>query len=70
MKKISITPPRMLQPKEDTIARQLLSNIRDNMPSRSQTAHRQAIAFEHWNADGKYSHRSMGTKFRRYGTWK
>lgn len=68
-KNIAIKQPRPLRPKEDAIARQLLKGIRDNTP-RTQTMKRQAIAFEHWNADGKYSHRSLGNKFRRYGTWK
>lgn len=65
---IALTQRPLLR-NEDAVARQLLSNVKANAVG-PQTIKRQAIGFKHWNADGKFSHTSMGTKFRRYGTWK
>lgn len=66
MKNISkIKTPKVLTPDEDQQVRALMQNMRTNMPKKQQWK-RQAIGFNHHNADG-FSHKSMGTKFRRYG---
>lgn len=62
--------PHVLSAHEDTFARRIMQNIAATQLPHSDP--RQAMMVEHFNshAAGRatFSHKTLGTKFRRYGT--
>jgi hypothetical protein len=68
--KLNLKPPAIAPTaplKADTHIRQLLQTVRNHPDNLATTLQSQAVGFKHFNADGKLSHISLGTKFRRYG---
>ena len=64
-----IDKPHILSAHEDTYARRLLGNIiAKQLPSANM---QQAMMLEHFNSHGSgtatFSHKTLGTKLRRYG---